>query len=151
MVELRGCCRKINGVKSVMWVVRKTYYIRYLVKEGGGAEYGQVGMKTGRKEWFPIPIKMFKRVGGRSNRAPQGLTRGQRLKCGAAACEYQYRGIGGTTVDKLTSSKKYPSHPDKMLPLTGKFGKFSMQAKGNNLGVMMEGFVMAPVTGRCAS
>jgi hypothetical protein len=26
-----------------------------------------------------------------------------------------------------------------------------MQAKGNNLGVMMEGFVMAPVTGRCAS
>ena len=35
-------------------------------------------------------------------------------------------------------------------PHLPQIGKFSMQAKGNNLGVMMEGFVMAPVTGRCA-
>ena len=73
------------------------------------------------------------------------MTNGTILKCGAPVCEHQYSGIRGTAVSDLTCSPKFPGSPDKSIALT--CGSFSMSMKGDHLGVMMEGFVMAPQTG----
>jgi hypothetical protein len=59
VVELTGCCRKINGRTQLSWTKGQAYYIRALVKEGSGGEYLKVGIVVGRKEYFPIPISMF--------------------------------------------------------------------------------------------
>jgi hypothetical protein len=59
VVELRGCCRKVRGIKKITWQAGQAYYIRAYVKEGGGGEYGQFGMMVQGREWFPIPIKQF--------------------------------------------------------------------------------------------
>jgi hypothetical protein len=142
VVELNGCCRKVQGKVQLQWQAGQAYYIRAYVKEGRGAEYGQVGMKVGTKEWFPIPVAAFVKIG--SQTTVQGPSSGTQLACGAAACEYQYLGIGGTAVSALTKSKKFPQSPDKVVALTTSFG---MSAQGDNLGVMVEGFVRAPVTG----
>lgn len=120
-VELVGCCRKVQGTKAVQWVAERTYYVRALLKEGGGGEYLRVGLKAGSKEFYPVPISMF-RIPGQF--APPGLTRGTALYCGEAVCEYQYSGIRGTKVQDLTSSAKYPRHPTKMLGVTS--GDFAM-------------------------
>jgi hypothetical protein len=143
VVELNGCCRKVQGKVKLQWVAGQAYYIRAYVKEGGGGEYGQIGMRMGNQEWFPIPITAFVKLG--SQTAAKGPSIGVRLKCGAAVCEYQYKGIGGTNVRDLTRAKNFPSKPDKIVQITT--GTFSMTMKGNNLGVMMEGFVRAPITG----
>eukprot|EP01047_Picozoa_sp_COSAG01_P050725 COSAG01_NODE_5157_length_4446_cov_1.899471_4_plen_106_part_00 len=60
MVELTGCCRKVMGSRKVRWQGTRTYYIRYLVKENLGIEYGRVGMTVAEREYFPIPISMFR-------------------------------------------------------------------------------------------
>jgi hypothetical protein len=143
VVELNGCCRKVQGKVKLQWVAGQAYYIRAYVKEGGGGEYGQIGMRMGNQEWFPIPITAFVKLG--SQTAAKGPSIGVQLKCGAAVCEYQYKGIGGTNVRDLTRAKNFPSKPDKIVQITT--GTFSMTMKGNNLGVMMEGFVRAPITG----
>ena len=85
VVELNGCCRKVDGRRSVQWIQARTYYLRAYVKEGGGGEYLYVGMKVNGKEYFPIPISMFAAIG--SVQAPPGMTAGTKLKCGAAVCE----------------------------------------------------------------
>ena len=36
MVELRGCCREVKGSVRVAWQAGKLYYIKGLLKEGGG-------------------------------------------------------------------------------------------------------------------
>ena len=115
--------------------------MRALLKEGGGGEYLRVGLKIGRKEYYPIPISMFRVPNG----APPGRTSSVKLKCGAPVCEYQWTGLKGSRVSNLVSSDKYPNHPTKTIAL--KSGTFSMQMKGDNIGVMMEGFLQAPKTG----
>eukprot|EP01047_Picozoa_sp_COSAG01_P076262 COSAG01_NODE_13335_length_1599_cov_308.847333_1_plen_397_part_10 len=134
VVELTGCCRKINGKKQVRFTKGQAYYIRALVKEGGGGEYLKVGMKVGKKEYFPIPISMFKKMGFKSA-----------MRCGAAACEYDWTGIGGTRVSDLTNNKRYPNSPNYIRKLTS--GRFEMRQKGNNLGAVLEGYVNAPTSG----
>lgn len=63
VVELTGCCRKVQGSVSVTWQKGRTYYIRAYVKEGGGAEYGRIGITpTGHKEISPIPVSMFRKL-----------------------------------------------------------------------------------------
>eukprot|EP01049_Picozoa_sp_SAG25_P001220 SAG25_NODE_49_length_18832_cov_5.265841_2_plen_2407_part_00 len=62
VVELNGCCRKVNGNRKLTWTAGKLYYIKALVKEGGGGEYLYVGMKVGNKEYYPIPVSMFRSV-----------------------------------------------------------------------------------------
>jgi hypothetical protein len=152
-VELKGCCKKVTGKVRVQWRQGQTYYIRAYLKEGQGGEYCRVGMTVAgippypSKVYYPIPLSLFRIPG--AFRAPPGMTRGTALRCGAPACEYQYFGIRGTSVASLTSTGRYPRRPNKIVRLTN--GNFQMRLKGNNLGVMMEGFVMAPVTGRCAS
>jgi hypothetical protein len=64
VVELVGCCRKVNGNVKLSWVKGKAYYIKGLVKEGGGGEYLDIGMKVGNREYYPIPISMFASVTG---------------------------------------------------------------------------------------
>merc|ERR1712072_1609455 len=64
VVELNGCCRKVNGNIKLSWVKGKAYYIKGLVKEGGGGEYLDIGMKVGNGEYYPIPISMFASVTG---------------------------------------------------------------------------------------
>jgi hypothetical protein len=135
VVELTGCCRKINGRRQVQFNKGQAYYIRALVKEGGGGEYLNVGMKVGNKEYFPIPISMFKQVSFKSA-----------LRCGAKACEYDWTGIGGTKVSDLTRNKRFPNSPNSVKKLTN--GRFEMRQKGNNLGAVLEGFVNAPTSGR---
>jgi hypothetical protein len=139
MVELTSCCKRVWGSRTVVWLKHRTYYIRYLVKENWGSEYGSVGMKVGRLEYFPIPITMFRLV-----EPPPGLTEGTRLRCGAAACEYQYTRISGGSVKDLTRQDKFPNKPDKVIKLTS--GGFSSRMRGDKIGVMMEGFVMAPMS-----
>jgi hypothetical protein len=143
-VELKGCCKKVTGTVPVKWAKGQTYYIRAYLKEAGGGEYCRVGMTVAGKEYYPIPLTLFRIPG--SFRAPPGMTRGTALRCGAPACEYQYTGIKGTSVASLTSAGRYPRRPNKIVKLTK--GRFQMTAKGNNLGAMLEGFIMAPLTGR---
>eukprot|EP01047_Picozoa_sp_COSAG01_P017230 COSAG01_NODE_908_length_12794_cov_119.794171_2_plen_1484_part_00 len=301
-----GCCHKVQGTVRVHWTVNNTYYLRALIKEGGGGEYLQVGMSVGGKEYYPIPIAMFQvptsskqcalRRGGlgtlpaligggayaksccmsgtdwnlvdgsacavcqlgqydhdadaatqciscpagrfsnltgatscgvcqpgtyapaastgasnctachpgqydhdadaatpciscpagrfsnltgatscdvcqprtyshvgesacarcRSNPHGRGInfascqgistTSSVILRCRAPACEYQYNGIPGSSVRDLISSPKYPSAPDRIVPIRS--GVFHMSMKGDNLGVMMEGFLLAPISGQ---
>lgn len=147
VAELNGCCRKVQGRKALQWKQSFAYYIRAVVKEGGGGEYLYVGMKVANKEYYPIPLSVFTIPGSGSDtsNAPPGITQGTALKCGAAVCEYQWRGIGGSKVQDLVSSARYPKNPDTMLALQPS-GDFDMSMKGDNLGVMMEGFILAPVT-----
>ena len=125
VVELKGCCRKVNGNKFLSWTGGQAYYIRALVKEGGGGEYLRVGAKTGKQQWMPIPIAAFVPVRGnvckctggtaafgwacpKNNAAlcascPVGTMMNKAktacvkatsgLRCGAAACEYDWTGI----------------------------------------------------------
>jgi hypothetical protein len=72
------------------------------------------------------------------------------LKCGAAACEYDWTGIKGTKVRDLTKISRFPDRPNAMLALTdakkNKSKRFQLVRKGDNLGAMLEGFVVAPDT-----
>ena len=83
---------------------------------------------------------------------PVGAVGAPALKCGAPACEYQYSGISGTTVAALTNSAKFRAgKPDKTLQLTDWHqgsGYFQMTMRGNNLGAMLEGYLLAPATGK---
>jgi hypothetical protein len=150
-VELRGCCRKVQGKRQFSWKAKRTYYIRALVKEGGGGEYLDVGMKVGTKEWYPIPLAAFAKPGNHVAvrppgvpGPPAGLTSGTKLKCGAPVCEYRYSNIPGASVQSLTSAPQYPMRPSKIVKVTK--GTFSMSQKGDNFGVMMEGYFLAPET-----
>lgn len=80
-------------------------------------------MTVGSKEYFPIPLKMFKKVG--SITVPPGTTMGTELLCGQPVCEYQWSAIGGTKVRDLLNNDAYPKKPTKMIALTS--GTFSMQ------------------------
>jgi Ca2+-binding EF-hand superfamily protein len=62
VVELSGCCRKVMGSTKLSWIKGMAYYIKALVKEGGGGEYLYVGTMVGGKEYYPIPISMFKLI-----------------------------------------------------------------------------------------
>ena len=63
-VELKGCCREVAGTIRVQWTAGQTYYIRALVKEGGGGEYLRVGLqRDGGPKRIPIPISMFAKSG----------------------------------------------------------------------------------------
>jgi hypothetical protein len=62
VVELSGCCRKVMGSTKLSWIKGMAYYIKALVKEGIGGEYLYVGTKVGGKEYYPIPISMFKMI-----------------------------------------------------------------------------------------
>ena len=42
VVELTGCCRKVQGTKALSLTKGKSYYMRYYVKEGGGGECKQL-------------------------------------------------------------------------------------------------------------
>ena len=74
-----------------------------------------------------------------------------KLKCGSAACEYQYTGIGGGQVSDLTNSAKYKrGTPDKILNLRDWHegsGYFQMKMKGDNMGVEMEGWIRPKLSG----
>eukprot|EP01047_Picozoa_sp_COSAG01_P030065 COSAG01_NODE_2083_length_8462_cov_17.020567_7_plen_1842_part_01 len=59
VVELKGCCRKVQGTVKVALRKGESYYLRVFVKEGSGAEYGKVGMRVNGMEFFPIPIGLF--------------------------------------------------------------------------------------------
>jgi hypothetical protein len=68
------------------------------------------------------------------------------LKCGAAACEYDWTGIGSSThVHALTSHPRFPQKPNVIHKLMS--GTFQMKQTGDDLGAMLEGFVKAPITG----
>jgi hypothetical protein len=59
VVELKGCCRQVQGTTQVTFQKGQKYYIRGLVKEGGGGDYLKIGMKHAGKTYMPIPISMF--------------------------------------------------------------------------------------------
>jgi hypothetical protein len=92
------------------------------------------------------PVAAIQCDPGRSHcvKPPPDLTKGNRLRCGAAACEYQYTRISGARVKDLTRQDKFPNKPDKVIKLTS--GGFSSRMRGDKIGVMMEGFVMAPMS-----
>merc|ERR1711871_1196749 len=183
VAELKGCCHKVMGTTKLTWKAGSPYYIRAMVKEGGGGEYLDVGMKIGRKEYYPIPIEMFVGLKGRTCACKGGTGKTNfeckpgaalcescpagsdfanaaktsckkvksGLKCGAAACEYDWTGITGTNVRDLTRNSRFPDKPNAMVALTdakkNKSKRFQLVRKGDNLGAMLEGFVTAPVTG----
>ena len=45
VVELNGCCREVTGCLKLKWKKGGVYYIKGLVKEGGGGEYLHIGYK----------------------------------------------------------------------------------------------------------
>eukprot|EP01047_Picozoa_sp_COSAG01_P025366 COSAG01_NODE_1598_length_9772_cov_8.388671_10_plen_142_part_00 len=54
VVWLNGCCRKVNGNVRVKLFKGESYYMRAYIKEGGGGEYGKIGMRVGKREYYPI-------------------------------------------------------------------------------------------------
>merc|ERR1712166_93643 len=58
-VELVGCCRTITGTVQFSFVKGQSYYVKALLKEGGGGDYLEVGMKQGETTYMPIPVSMF--------------------------------------------------------------------------------------------
>ena len=72
VVELKGCCREVAGSTKLQWTAGQKYYVRALVKEGGGGEYLKVGLqRDGGSKLMPIPISMF--ATGWSRRAQESL------------------------------------------------------------------------------
>eukprot|EP01047_Picozoa_sp_COSAG01_P070816 COSAG01_NODE_10834_length_2071_cov_16.713489_1_plen_637_part_10 len=69
VVTLDSCCRKVTGTTPLRWTAGESYYIKALLKAGGGSNYVKVGMtvRTDRdsagdasgKEYSPIPISLF--------------------------------------------------------------------------------------------
>merc|ERR1711988_1085354 len=70
VVELDGCCRKVQGTTKLRWNQGQAYYIQAIVKEGGGGEYLDVGMTVGGREYYPIPVAMFVNVPGPYKKPP---------------------------------------------------------------------------------
>ena len=68
------------------------------------------------------------------------------LGCDEPVCAHYYTDIPGTKVRDLKSNHKYPHNPDEILGIST--GEFKVESYGNNYGVMLEGFVRAPATGR---
>ena len=95
--------------------------------------------------YFPIEIQYFQRGVGaelifsHSNDVPT-------LPCGAPACARFYTGLGSGNLAALTSSEKFPDHPDEIKAITA--GTFQTLPYGTNYGVLLEGFIMAPSTGK---
>jgi len=58
-VALIGCCREITGTVKISMEKGKKYYIKGLMKEGGGGDYLKIGIKLGNKKYMPIPLSMM--------------------------------------------------------------------------------------------
>ena len=60
VVQLDGCCREVEGHVMVDLMQGRHYYIRGLVKEGGGGDYLEIGMQIeGGTKHRPIPMSLF--------------------------------------------------------------------------------------------
>jgi hypothetical protein len=62
VVELTRCCRTVQGTVSVEFKKGEKYYIKGLMKEGGGGDYFHIGMVGGGQKYEPIPANMFGKV-----------------------------------------------------------------------------------------
>ena len=69
------------------------------------------------------------------------------MGCGAAACAYRYTELSGSNASDLKQREKFPDAPDGMYALTEATGSFALPRWDDNYGVMLEGFVRAPVSG----
>ena len=175
VVQERGCCRERDGSRGP-WGLRvkvnlkagKSYYVKAMVKEGGGGEYLRVGMQIDPKEWGylrqgwtgrrckGLPLNIF-------NNQPKDES-GKRinLKCGsdAYACRYHWCGIRGVQVRDLTRQTKFKNFDPNRMKKLGKNERFAVESGtgsrdpsynrrggcNNNLGSMIEGFIKAPET-----
>eukprot|EP01047_Picozoa_sp_COSAG01_P017021 COSAG01_NODE_889_length_12914_cov_3.351775_1_plen_4223_part_10 len=142
VVELTSCCRKVMGSTRVKWSAGQVYYVEAFVKEGGGGDHLKVGISFGGKEYHPIPISMFA--------APvESWCRNfykPKLQCEKPVCAHEWTGIGGKEVQDLVSHHTFPDDPTRVNE--NKNGNFQISHAVTASGTMLEGFVLAPKTGR---
>lgn len=59
VVELAGCCRKVQGTLVVDLVARKPYRLKGIFKESRGSDYINIGFNYNGVEEYPIPLSYF--------------------------------------------------------------------------------------------
>eukprot|EP01047_Picozoa_sp_COSAG01_P042829 COSAG01_NODE_3764_length_5719_cov_9.441815_5_plen_739_part_01 len=105
---------------------------------GGSLNITGMNLRGSLQSKFPPPTHLNPRI------------QTDALKCGKPVCEYKFTGIQGTAVSDLTGSSKFIQwKPDSVVALTpgGQYTKFQMHTTGDNLGVMLEGWLLAPMNG----
>jgi hypothetical protein len=178
VVELNGCCRTVTGKRKMKWKAGNAYYIRALVKEGGGGEYLRVGARVGKQQWMPIPVAAFVSVRGNVCKCSGGsgaygyacpkngasvcasCPAGTAMNKAKTACAKATSGLRcGAVVCEydwtgIGGTKVRDLTRNKRFPNSPNSvkkltsGRFEMRQKGNNLGAVLEGFVNAPTSGR---
>merc|ERR1719440_423533 len=178
VVELNGCCRTVTGKKKLKWKAGNAYYIRALVKEGGGGEYLRVGARVGKQQWMPIPVAAFVSVRGNVCKCSGGsgaygyacpkngaslcasCSAGTKMNKAKTACAKATSGLRcgaavceyawtGIGGTKVSDLTNNKRYPNSPNAVRKlTSGRFEMKQRGNNLGAVLEGFVKAPTTGK---